>query len=65
MPFGTEKAIGFVPIILDFPPGGATIGEAFVKPKPKNPACAIFFVKKPSEVQVCARPTDRLAIPFS
>ena len=46
------------------PPGGATMGEALVNPKPKKPDSAIFFVKYPSEVQVCARPTDKLAIPF-
>jgi hypothetical protein len=44
-PSGTEKAIGLVPIILDFPPGGATMGEALVNPNPRNPDSAIFFVK--------------------
>ena len=51
-PSGTEKAIGLVPIILDFQPGGATMGDAFVKPNPRNPASAILFVKYPKEVQV-------------
>ena len=44
-PSGTENAIGFVPMIRDLPPGGATIGEAFVNPIPIKFCCAIFSVK--------------------
>ena len=44
--------------------GTKGLGEALVNPRPKKPASAIFFVKYPNEVQVCARPTDKLAIPF-
>ena len=61
---GTENAIGFVPITRVLPPGGATIGEALVKPIPMSPAFAICSVKYPSEVQVCAWQTDNRAIPL-
>ena len=64
-PSGAEKAIGLVPITRVLPPGGATMGEALVRPKPISPSRAICSVKKPSEVQVCAWPTASEATPHS